>query len=92
MAASAATRKAFSSILLPTLAAGSTFAANFNVNTTSASASADNTASSARAKELLNRQKAVKLKTRMTAIGKFSLKTETPTNPSVPCFFLAGVS
>jgi hypothetical protein len=89
MAASAATRKAFSSILLPTLAAGSTFAANFNVNTTSASASADNTASSARAKELLNRQKAVKLKTRMTAIGKFSLKTETPTNPSVPCFFLA---
>lgn len=31
----------------------------------------------------------VSLKTRMTAIGHFSLKTETNTHPSVPTFFLA---
>jgi hypothetical protein len=93
------TRKLFSSFLLPTLAAGSTFATYHNVNTTSAdakfSAATDHgkggseNLSQTRAKDLLRQQKAVKLQTRMTAIGKFSLKTETPTNPSVPVFFMA---
>ncbi len=89
MTVSAATRKAISSLLLPTLATGSTFATNFNTNKTSASAKIDSSDGAKRAKEILHQQRTTKVQKRMTSIGKFSLKTETPTNPSVPVFFLA---
>lgn len=94
MSAAAATRKTFTTIFVPTVAVGSTFATK-NVNTTSADASAkngvDSTSASvlSQASQRLHNKKIANVKTRMTAIGKFSLKTETPTNPSVPVFFLA---
>ena len=48
-----------------------------------------NTQSKTRAMQLLEEQKKVNLRTRMTAIGKFSLISQTDNNPSQPAFFIA---
>lgn len=70
---SAAGRQLFSSLLLPAAA----IAASRVVSTTTE-------------KDVTPRRtNTVSLKTRMTSIGHFSLKTETSTHPSVPTFFLA---
>ena len=42
-----------------------------------------------RAFQLLEEQKKANLRTRMTAIGKFSLISQTDSNPSQPAFFIA---
>ncbi len=89
MSASVAVRKALSSLLLPTTVVGAGYASqqlkwDDNVtSTTKCEGAKANTSTNASLQRKANLQK------RMTAIGHFSLKTETDSNPSVPTFFLA---
>jgi len=85
MAAFFSARKAVASLLVPSTTFGSMLVACRNSTSCDAGKDEDELCMENR----LAGKRGVILRKRMTPIGRFSLKSETPSNPSVPTFFLA---
>mmetsp|Transcript_31982 Transcript_31982/g.37286 ORF Transcript_31982/g.37286 Transcript_31982/m.37286 type:complete len:578 (-) Transcript_31982:20-1753(-) len=94
--ASSGARKALASIIFPSASLGTAFiACNYVTAPISSCDVAQVKAPSASVvkeneeRDVLLEKKRVLLKKRMTPIGRFSLKSETASNPSIPTFFMA---